>query len=86
MNFYIWTVVSLIVGIGAHILKKVVERRKTEMSFSLKDWLTKYPYRTALVFIAGAVGYAGLLGTGQLTYVSAFMAGYMADSLGGAAE
>lgn len=86
MEFYIWTVILLLLGDVTHVVKKVVERRKTDDKFSLKDYLTKYPYKTFLVVMAGAAGYLGLLSINELTYVSAFMTGYVADSLGGAAE
>ena len=86
MTFYIITIFLLILGTATHVLKKIVERRKTDTTFSLKAWLTAYPYKTALVFMAGVGGYLGLMAAGELSYVTAFMTGYMANSLGGAAE
>ena len=82
----LYLILLMLAGVGVHIVKKVVERRKTDESFSLKDWLTKYPYKTVMVIAAGAVGFLGLQATGELTMVTAVMTGYMADSLGGAAE
>jgi len=76
----------MLAGSGTHILKKVVERRKTDITFSLKDFLTKYPYKTVLTVMAGAGGFLGLMAVGELTMVSAYMTGYVANSLGGAAE
>ena len=76
----------MIIGTGTHVLKKVVERRKTDTTFTLKAWLTAYPYKTALTLMAGVAGFLGLMGAGELTYLTAFMAGYMANSLGGTAE
>ena len=35
--------------------------------------------------MAGVAGFLVLQATGELTYATAFMAGYMANSLGGAA-
>ncbi len=86
MEFYLVTVGLMLLGAVTHIIKKVVERRKTNEKFSLKDYLTKYPYKTFLVIMAGAAGYLGLLSVSELTFVSAFMTGYVADSLGGAVE
>ena len=86
MSFYIWTVLLLLAGSATHVIKKVVERRKTDDTFSLKDFLTKYPYKTVLAVMAGVGGYLGLMAAGELTYASAFLTGYMANSLGGAAE
>jgi len=82
----LWLIVALVVGTGTHVVKKVVERRKTDASFNMKDWLTKYPYKTILTFMMGVGGYFGLMAAGELTYASAFMAGYIANSAGGAAE
>ncbi len=86
MSFYIWTIIALLAGTATHVVKKVVERRKTDSKFSLKQFLTAYPYKTALTLMAGVGGYLGFMMAGELTYATAFMAGYMANSLGGAAE
>ena len=76
----------LLAGSVTHIIKKVVERRKTDAKFSMKDFLTKYPYKTVLTVMAGVGGYLGLAAAGELSQVTAFMTGYMANSLGGSAE
>ena len=86
MNFYFWTIIALIAGTGTHVLKKIIERRKTDETFTFKRWLIAYPYKTILTFMAGVGGYLGFMAVGELTYATAFMAGYMANSLGGAAE
>lgn len=83
---YGWLVLALLGGTFTHVLKKVVEKRKSDSEFSLKSWLTAYPYKTLLTVMAGVVGFLGLQATGELTGVSSFMVGYMANSLGGAAE
>lgn len=83
---YVYLIVAMIAGTGTHVLKKVVERRKTDTTFTLKHWLTAYPYKTVLTLMAGAAGFLGLMGAGELTLLTAFMAGYMANSLGGTAE
>jgi hypothetical protein len=86
MTVLLLTILALLAGTGTHIIKKVVERRKTDELFSLKDFLTKYPYKTILTLMAGVAGFFGLFAAGELTYLTAFMTGYMANSLGGAAE
>ena len=83
---YLLLILAMVVGTGTHVLKKVVERRKTDDTFSLKKFLTAYPYKTILTLMAGVGGFLGLMAVGELTYASSFMAGYMANSLGGAAE
>lgn len=86
MDFYFLTIGLMLLGAVTHVVKQVVERRKTDDKFSFKDYLIKYPYKTFLVVMAGVAGYFGLLSIDELTYVSAFMTGYVADSLGGAAK
>ncbi len=82
----LYLIAIMLAGSATHIIKKVVERRQTDNEFSLKDYLTKYPYKTVLAVMAGVGGYLGLMAAGELTMVSAYMAGYVANSLGGAAE
>jgi hypothetical protein len=83
---YVFLIIALLVGTATHVIKKVVEVRKTNEDYHLKDWLTKYPYRTVLTFMAGVGGFLGLMAAGELSYASAFMVGYMANSLGGVAK
>ena len=73
----------MLLGNITHIVKKVIEARKTDGAFSLKKYLTMFPYKTFMVIMAGVGGYLALLTTGELTYVTAYMAGFMANSLGG---
>jgi len=83
---YVYLILALLVGTATHVIKKVVEVRKTDEDYQLKDWLTKYPYRTVLTLMAGVGGFLGLMAAGELTYASAFMVGFMANSLGGVAK
>ena len=83
---YAILILLMIAGTGTHVLKKVVERRKTDTTFTLKHWLTAYPYKTVLTLMAGVGGFLGLMAAGELSYVTAFMTGYMANSLGGTTE
>ncbi len=83
---YVYLILALLVGTATHVIKKVVEVRKTDEDYQLKDWLTKYPYRTVLTLMAGVGGFLGLMAAGELTYASSFMVGFMANSLGGVAK
>lgn len=83
---YILLGACMLLGVFTHVVKKIVERRKADHTFSLKDWLTKYPYKTILTLMAGLCGYLGLMAAGELTYISAFMAGFVANSLGATAS
>jgi len=38
---YVFLIIALLAGTATHIVKKVVEVRKTDEDYQLKDWLTK---------------------------------------------
>ena len=82
MSYYALTVLCLILGSTTHIVKKVIEVRKTDGTFSLKKYITMYPYKTYMVAMAGVGGYLGLLASGELTVASAFLMGFTANSIG----
>lgn len=84
--FYALTVILLLAGTFTHVIKKIVEMRQSDASFGIKTWLTAYPYKTILTVMAGVGGYLALMAAGELSYVTAFMTGYMANSLGAVAE
>jgi len=81
--FILSTIGLMLLGNITHIVKKVVEVRQTVGTFSLWQYLSMYPYKTFLIVMAGVGGYFGLMSAGELTHVSAFMVGFMANSIGG---
>ena len=83
MGFYLLTIGLMLLGNVTHIVKKVVEVRQTDGTFSIMKYLTMFPYKTFLIVMAGLGGYLGLLAADELTYVSAFLTGFAANSLGG---
>ncbi len=83
ISFYAWTISLMLLGNLTHIVKKVVEVRQTDGTFSMWMYLSLYPYKTFLIVMAGVGGYLGLLAVSELTYVTAYMTGFMANSLGG---
>jgi len=83
-TFYAATIGLMLLGNISHIVKKVIEVRATDGTFSLKKYLTMYPYKTFMVVMSGVGGYLVLLNTDELTLATAFMTGFIASSLGGA--
>lgn len=83
MEFTLITISLMLLGNVTHIVKKVIETRQTDGTFSLWKYLTMFPYKTFMVIMAGVGGYLALMVAGELSYATAFMAGFMANSLGG---
>lgn len=82
---YALTSLGLVAGVLVHVFKKVIEKRQDNATFHLKDYLTAYPYQTAVSVLMSVGGYFTLLATGELTGASAFLMGVTANSLAGAA-
>ncbi len=79
-------VVATFIGVAGHILKKIIQQRETDNTFSIKRYLSEKPYKTAMtVFYAGA-GVAGLYYSDTQAIYTAFLAGYAANSVSGASD
>lgn len=76
------TVVALVLlGTLAHVLKRIVEVRQDNKEFGIKEYFGLYPYATALMVLTALGTSAGLYAAGELTLVTAFATGYMAQSV-----
>lgn len=76
-----WVVaLGLLTGIVAHIVKKVIEQRATDLTFSLKRYLAENPYKTFMVCFYAIGGAAGLAIDGSLTFYTAIITGAAANS------
>lgn len=73
--------VMLVLGLATHFLVDVIALRKTDPSAGFKSYWTANPYQSALSIIGALVGYAVLDGMGELTLVTAYGVGYMANSV-----
>jgi hypothetical protein len=74
---------GLLLGIVAHIVKKVIEQRELDHSFSLKRYLVENPYKTFMVLVYAVGGAAGLHMDGSLTLYTAIVTGAAANSFSG---
>ena len=79
-------ILGLFIGITAHIIKKVVTRRETQKTFSLKQYLQESPYKTAMTFFYGGAGLLGLYAIGDVSIYTAILTGFSANSLSGASD
>ena len=85
MNFTDFLIVGagLLLGIVAHIVKKVIELRETDHSFSLKRYLVENPYKTFMVVVYAIGGASAMYGAGELGFASAITIGAAANSFSG---
>ena len=65
------------------IVKKVIELRETDITFSLKRYVTENPYKTFMVLVYAVAGAAGLYMDGSLTFYTAVVTGAAANSFSG---
>lgn len=83
---YVLIGIGLLVGVAAHIVKKVIELRVEDKTFSLKKYLTENPYKTFMVLFYAAAGAAGLYADETLSIYTAVVTGFAANSLSGKGE
>ena len=74
---------GLLLGIAAHIVKKVIELREVDRTFSLKRYIMENPYKTFVVFVYSIGGAATLHGVGDLSFATAVITGAADNSFSG---
>lgn len=80
---YVVTVLMLLMGVGVHWLKSLIQaRRVADMKqLSVREyWFTYWPESLVALF-SGVAGYVFLIDSGNLTTLNAFGVGYIANSL-----
>lgn len=71
-----------LLGLAAHFLKDMARIKRDEgRILTLKAYWAEHPNQTGLSLIGVAVGVVVLWQTGELSPLSAFGAGYMANSM-----
>lgn len=73
-------VAMAVLGHLVHLLKKVVELRASGEEVGLIGFVRSRPYRTALGVAGSAAAMGYLFDSGNVTAMTAFGFGYMADS------
>ena len=64
-----------------HVLKKVKELEERTPEVTIRKYVLRHKYGVLFSLVGGLVAYAMLFEMGELSAVTAFMAGYMSDSL-----
>ena len=83
---YAFIVIALLLGVVAHIVKKVIQQREMDKTFSLSRYLTENPYKTFMTIFYAAAGAAGLHMDGSLSIYTAIVTGFAANSLSGKSD
>lgn len=73
--------VMLALGLLTHFLVDVIALRKADQSAGFREYWTANPYQSALSIVGAMAGYAVLHSAGELTLVTAYGVGYMANSV-----
>lgn len=73
--------VAMLLGVAAHMIKKLANLNKQGTLLKPQEYFAKYPYQTSLALIGGVAGYFVMLSTGDLSFLTALLYGYAADSV-----
>lgn len=80
-----WTILGaaamMLLGTASHFLKKVVEVRRAGETVSLVGYWRGHPYESMLSVIGAIVGLVVLHQMGELTLLTAYGTGYVANSM-----
>ena len=78
---------GLIIGIAAHIVKKVIQQRENgDKGYGIKQFFRDNPYKTFMTFFYGGAGLMGLYVIGDVSIYTAILTGFSANSLSGASD
>lgn len=74
-----------VIGLAAHFAKKLWDIKKaTGQTISIKEYWLGNPYQSAFSVLMCMAGLLMLWGSAELTRTTAFMIGYVADSVSSA--
>lgn len=84
MDYSIWYYIAcfgfLSLGLLTHFLKKLVVARKDDEGINFKSYWIDHPYQSIISIIGGIVGFALMIEMGELSLLTSFFYGYIADS------
>lgn len=76
------SLVMVICGLIVHFLKDLIRiKQETDKLPSIKGYWREHPYQSLICIVGAVVGFIALFSTGQLTPITAFGVGYMANSV-----
>lgn len=71
----------LVYGLASHFLKDMARLAKEGQPLGLLDYWGRFPYQSGISLVGAVAGFAALAEAGQLTGITAFGIGYMANSV-----
>jgi len=71
---------AMILGVVAHMVKKLANLNKQGTLLSPANYFKLYPYQTSLSFLGAGAGYIMMISTGDISFMSALLIGFAADS------
>ena len=71
----------LLYGLATHFLKDMARLAQEGTRLTLSAYWMRHPYQSGICLIGALAGYAALAEAGHLTAITAFGAGYMANSV-----
>lgn len=77
---------GLLLGIVAHIVKKVITHRESDVKYGITQFLKDNPYKTFMTFFYAGAGLMGLYVMGDVSIYTAILTGFSANSLSGASD
>lgn len=82
MNEWVLYTIMLALGLAAHFCKELarINKETGAVPHAVRYW-SRHPYQTALCIIGALVGFFALYETQQLTGLTAFGCGWMANSM-----
>lgn len=76
------TIIMVVLGLLTHFLKDLIRiKQENGVPPNIIEYWKANPYQTLLCVVGACAGYFALLETGQLTALTAFGIGYMANSV-----
>ena len=72
---------GMLLGVVAHMVKKLAELNKKGILISPSNYFMKYPYQTILAVLGGLAGFFMLVSMGDTTVITYILTGYTADSV-----
>lgn len=73
-------IMMLMLGMYSHYLKALIQKKKDGTPMGFRQYWVENPYQTQLSIIVSIITYIALMQAGELTFVTAWGAGFVCNS------